>query len=180
MKAAAPCANDALRTVEGLTVCIMQSAQWTIAAVTAIFVALVAFLQWRTAQQKSVLDLFERRRAIYDIVRKAVSRMTGSSAGFDQEREIEFREVVEQAYFFFGDDVEEYLKQMLSDIMDVRNADAESPATTDPETKSKIGKKRREAIDRIEQFHTTGRALFAKYMRFSQTVPLSLRLFDRF
>jgi hypothetical protein len=50
----------------------MQSVQWIIAAITATFVALVAFLQWRTAQQKALLDLFERRHAIYEIVRNAV------------------------------------------------------------------------------------------------------------
>ena len=55
----------------------MQAAQWVIAAITAIFVAVVAFLQWRTAQQKAVLDLFDRRHAIYEIVRNAVSTMTG-------------------------------------------------------------------------------------------------------
>jgi hypothetical protein len=151
----------------------MEAAQWIIAAVTAIFVASVAFLQWRTAQQKAVLDLFERRRAIYDIVRSAVSRMTGSSAGFDQAREIEFGEMVESAYFFFGDDIEKYLKQMLSDIIDVRTADTElgRDGPPDPETRRKMLDKRRAAWDRIQQFHTTGRALFARYMRFSQTVP---------
>ena len=51
----------------------MQAAQWVIAAITAIFVAVVAFLQWRTAQQKAVLDLFDRRHAIYEIVRNAVN-----------------------------------------------------------------------------------------------------------
>jgi hypothetical protein len=149
-----------------------------IAAITAIFVATVAFLQWRTAQQKAVLDLFDRRRAIYDVVRNAVARMTGSSAGFDQEREIKFGETVEEAYFFFGDDIVSYLEQMLSDIRTVREADAEEKATTDPDDKSKILKRRRTASDRIEQFHTTGRALFAKYMRFAETVPLGPRLLD--
>jgi hypothetical protein len=149
-----------------------------IAAITAIFVATVAFLQWRTAQQKAVLDLFDRRRTIYDVVRNAVTRMTGSSAGFDQEREIKFGETVEEAYFFFGDDIVSYLERMLSDIRTVRETDAEEKATTDPDDKSKILQRRRTALDRIEQFHTTGRALFARYMRFAETVPLSLRLLD--
>jgi hypothetical protein len=64
----------------------MQTAQWIIAAVTAFFVALVAFFQWRTAQQKAVLDLFEQRHAIYDVVRNAVSTMTSSSTAFDQRQ----------------------------------------------------------------------------------------------
>ena len=146
-----------------------------IAAITAIFVATVAFLQWRTAQQKAVLDLFDRRRAIYDVVRNAVARMTGSSAGFDQEREIKFGETVEEAYFFFGDDIVSYLEQMLSDIRTVREADAEEKATTDPDDKSKILNRRRTASDRIEQFHTTARARL-RNMRFAETVPPGRRM----
>ena len=34
----------------------METVQWIVAAGTAIFVALVGFFQWRTAQQKAALD----------------------------------------------------------------------------------------------------------------------------
>jgi len=147
----------------------MQAVEWTIAAVTAIFVALVAFLQWRTAQQKAALDLFDRRHAIYEIVRKGVGQMVASSTAFDQGREIEFMEAMERAYFFFGDDVENYLKQLWSDIVDVRTADAELPAANDPDTRRKLLEKHRAALTRIGQFHSAGQPLFARYMRFSQT-----------
>ena len=84
----------------------MQIIQWTVAAGTAIFVALVGFFQWRTAQQKAALDLFDRRHAIYLTIRSAVGQMRSSSTGFDQAREVEFLEAMERAYFFFGNDVE--------------------------------------------------------------------------
>jgi len=90
----------------------MQIIQWIVAAGTAIFVALVGLFQWRTAQQKAALDLFDRRHAIYQTIRNAIVQMRSSSTGFDQTREIEFLEAVEQAYFFFGNDVEDYLKQL--------------------------------------------------------------------
>ena len=67
----------------------MQAVQWGIAAVTAVFVAAVAFLQWRTAQQKATLDLFERRYEIYEVVRNAIGKMASSSNEFDQKKEIE-------------------------------------------------------------------------------------------
>jgi hypothetical protein len=148
----------------------MQIVQWTIAAGTTIFVALVGFFQWRTAQQKAVLDLFDRRHSIYQVVRKAVGQMVASSPGFDQSGEIEFIEAMERAYFFFGDDVESYLKQLWSDILDVRTADAELPGTNDTETRRSVIEKRRAALNRIGQFHTAGQPLFARYMRFSQTI----------
>lgn len=148
----------------------MQIIQWIIAAGTAIFVALVGFFQWRTAQQKAALDLFDRRHAIYQTIRSAVGKMRSSSTGFDQAREIEFMEAMEEVYFFFGSDVERYLTQLWSDILDVRTADTELPATNDPETRRKVLEKRRTALERIGQFERNGQPLFARYMRFSQTV----------
>ncbi|MGY3125059.1 hypothetical protein ACVWXQ_008996 [Bradyrhizobium sp. S3.14.4] len=78
----------------------MEVVQWIVAAATAVFVALVGFFQWRTAQDKAALDLFERRHEIFLIVRKAVGQMVSSSPGFDQAREMEFLEMMERAYFF--------------------------------------------------------------------------------
>jgi hypothetical protein len=148
----------------------MQIIQWIVAAGTAIFVALVGFFQWRTAQQKAALDLFDRRHAIYQTIRNAIGQMRSSSTGFDQAREIEFMDTMERAYFFFGNDVEDYLEQLWSDILDVRTADAELPAANDPETCRKVLEKRRAALERIGQFERAGQPLFARHMRFSQTV----------
>jgi hypothetical protein len=153
----------------------MAALQWIVAAITAIFVAAVAFLQWRTAQQKAVLDLFDRRHAIYEIVRDAVSTMIGSSNSFDPDREIAFMQAMERAYFFFGDDLCRYLEQLWSAIMDVRDVDKELPNITDPAERKSAVEKRRAGMDRIANFHSAGKPVFAKYMRFSQTMPLSLR-----
>lgn len=156
----------------------MQSAQWIIAAITAIFVAAVAYLQWRTAQQKAVLDLFDRRRAIYEIVRKAVGTMSSNSMTFDQTREVEYMQAMEDAFFFFGDDVDRYVRRLWSDITDVWAADKELEGTPDTNTRRALLEKRRAALTRIAQFHNDGMPLFARYMRFSQTVPM--HLLDRF
>lgn len=84
-------------------------------------------------------------------------------------------EAMERACFFFGDDVTTYLEQLWSDICDVRAADNELPAANDLDTRRAILQKRRGAIDRIGQFHKAGQPLFARYMRFSQTIRGSLQ-----
>jgi NMD protein affecting ribosome stability and mRNA decay len=150
---------------------LMIALQWIVAAVTAMFVAVVAFLQWRTAQQKAVLDLFDRRHAIYEIVRNAVNTIASNSTAFDQSREKEFTQVMERAYFFFGDDVDKYLEQLWSAIVDVRDADQELKDITDPAGRAALIDKRRKAMDRVAQFPHTGKPLFAKYMRFKQKMP---------
>lgn len=150
----------------------MPELQWAIAAITAIFVAVVAFLQWRTTQQKAVLDLFERRHAIYEVVRRAVGTIASNSTAFDQAREVEYMQAMERVYFFFGDDVASYVKRLWSDITDVQTADMELQGTQDSATRRTILEKRRAAMTRIGQFHSVGMPLFARYMRFSQTVPI--------
>ena len=54
----------------------MEVLQWivaaitgAVAAITAIFVAVVAFLQWRTAQQKAALELKDRQLKLYQTVK---------------------------------------------------------------------------------------------------------------
>lgn len=150
----------------------MATLQWIVAAITAVFVATVAFLQWRTAQQKAVLDLFDRRHAIYEVVRNAVSTMTSNSNAFDQGREIEFMQAMEQAYFFFGDDICKYLVQLWSAICDVRDADKEMKELTDTAARGVAIVKRRASMDRVSNFHGEGKPLFARYMRFAQKLPV--------
>jgi hypothetical protein len=147
----------------------MNLIQWIVAAGTAIFVAIVGYFQWRTAQQRSALDLFDRRYEIFQVVREAVAQITRSSPGFDQRREIEFLEATERAYFFFGDEVQDYLEELWQDIVNVRTVDTELP-DSDPQERKTLIERRRAAFDRIMQFRSKGRPLFGRYMRFSQTV----------
>ena len=149
----------------------VETFQWIIAAISTGFIAAVAFLQWRTAEQKAVLDLFERREAIYQVIRETVSTVANNVSGFDPAREMEFLRAKERAYFFFGDDVVDYLKQLWDDIIQVQAADFELKDQQDRAARAELNAKRRAAMDRISHFYQAGQPLFAKYMRFSQTVP---------
>lgn len=152
----------------------MQTVQWMIAAITAGFVASVAFLQWRSAQQKAGLDLFERRHEIYETARRAVATIINDSNNFDQAHEIELMQAMERAYFFFGGNVHAYLDQLWKAIGEVRNADKLIKDNPGLAVLGNIRERRREAIDCVTTFHVEGGSLFALYMRFPQTT----RLFD--
>jgi hypothetical protein len=148
----------------------MNTVQWIVASGTAIFVALVGFFQWRTAQDKAALDLFERRHEIFLVARNAVGQMVSSSPGFDQAREVEFASMMERAYFFFGDDVQQYLKSLWDDSLSVRAADSELQEGGHEVTRAKILARRRDALNRISEFYKTGQPLFGRYMRFARAV----------
>jgi hypothetical protein len=149
----------------------MEIVQWIVAAGTTIFVAMVGYYQWRTAEQKAVLDLFDRRHEIYQVVIDSVVQMTRNSLGFDANQEREFVLAKGRAYFFFGDDVEEYLQQLWGDILTVQAADS---VLGTPGNHAQELQRRSVAFQRIADFHKVGRPLFGKYMRFSQTVPPKL------
>jgi hypothetical protein len=126
------------------------------------------------ARQRSGLDLFERRYEIFSVFREGVGQIVRSSPGFDQQKEREFLQAKERAYFFFGDDVQRYLEDLWNDIVQVRTADAELPGITDPETRKKSIEARRASFNRVEQFYSRGLPLFGRYMRFSEPIPIDL------
>ncbi len=78
---------------------------------------------------------------------------------------------MEQAYFFFGDDVCKYLEQLWSAICDVRDADKEMKEMTDTAARGVAIAKRRAGMDRVSKFHSEGKPLFARYMRLAQKLP---------
>jgi hypothetical protein len=124
--------------------------------------------QWRTAQQKASLDLFERRHAIYEIVRKAVGQMVASSTGFDQTRELELMDLMERTIFSLGMTWKNTSSSCGRTLLMCAVWMPSYQRQQIPILVAVV--KRRAALDRISKFYTTGQPLFARYMRFSQTV----------
>jgi hypothetical protein len=84
---------------------------------------------------------------------------------------MDFLHEINRAYFFFGDDIHDYLQQLCKAILDVTDADKELQVLTDPAEKDRCWVKRDAAFQRVADFYETGPPLFARYMRFSETVP---------
>ena len=84
---------------------------------------------------------------------------------------MEFAEMMERAYFFFGDDIQDYLKKPWDDILNVQTADSEMKGSGLSQADlQRVIAHRREALDRIAQFYKTGQPLFARYVRFVRTI----------
>jgi hypothetical protein len=82
-------------------------------------VLVVAYMQWRTAHQKVLLDLFDRRMDIYDQVtamqRKAM-RQGDQLTGVEIDH---MRDVRNRAKFLFGDEVSDALRQWHDVLIDL-------------------------------------------------------------
>ena len=155
--------------------------------VSAIIVALglvVAFLGWRTAQQKAVLELKDRQLKLYETVKNCVDQFSINSQRFDSELERKFLKAIEEARFLFGDDLHDYLDTLRKDILVVRDIDKQAARLQEqgkpliPSTD--LAAKRKEAIGRINKFYEVGQArfsnsrprgLWSKLVKFFRPIP---------
>ena len=139
--------------------------------VSAIIVALglvVAFLRWRTAQQKAALELKDRQLKLYEIVKNCVDQFGINSQRFDSELERKFLKAIEEARFLFGDDLHDYLDTLRKAIRTVCDIDRRVARLQDQNKLTELAKlgtelaaKRKEAIGRINKFYEVGQARFS-------------------
>ena len=74
----------------------------------AIVTAYIAWQQWKTNQQKLVLDRYDRRLKVYEEVRRILSIIT-RDAKVSVEELLRFRTSVSEADFLFGPEILEYI-----------------------------------------------------------------------
>jgi|SRR2546423_7266550 len=74
----------------------------------AVVTAYIAWQQWKTNQQKLVLDRYDRRLKVYEEVRRILSIIT-RDANVSVEELLRFRTAVSEADFLFGSEIPEYI-----------------------------------------------------------------------
>ena len=80
----------------------------------AAVVAVIAFLQWNTAREKVLLDLFDKRFAVYDELRGVVGRHIRTGIG--QGDIFVFARAASRAQFLFGAEVQAFLEARRIDL----------------------------------------------------------------
>ena len=78
----------------------------------AVLGALVAYRQWRLAQNKLKLDLFDRRFRVYEASRSLLASIRTSGKAKDEEV-FEFMVATREAKWLLNQDVAEYLEKQL-------------------------------------------------------------------
>jgi len=135
------------------------------AALIAAGTVSIAFFQWRTAQQKVVIDVFEERYKIYQQLRTAVSDYLQTLV-FQQDAQRNFFEAMSRARYYFGAEVDAYLTSILRDINTAHLFDryTERPsAKIDDQV---------DRLNRINAFYIEIDRMFVPYMRIDQKMPL--------
>ena len=86
-----------------------------------IAVVVIAWQQWRVADNKLRLDLFDRRYKVYDATRKFLAIII-RDATFTDSQLFEFYGGTSDAEFLFRADVVEYLSQIRNRAIDMQTA----------------------------------------------------------
>ena len=124
----------------------------------------ITLMQWRTAQQKAVLDILEDRFQIYSDLVDIVAEF-GGSGRFEVALHKRFLDAQRRARFYFGAEVDEYLERLRLDMHRGGYIDRVglNPALTEDQFVA--------TMDRINGAHVELDRMFIPYMRVDQKMP---------
>lgn len=134
----------------------MASQSYALVLVAAI-AALIAYLQWVTAHQKVVVDLFDRRRKAFELVEDAL-RPVFREAEVTPEALKKLYAARSECRFLFGKDVNDYLDEIHRHYAWL-TAFTNSVIDGSPERSELIDKKY-ERLNRIIAFYDDGGTAF--------------------
>jgi|SRR6266568_998372 len=139
----------------------------------ALLAIVIGVMQWRTAHQRAVLDLFDKRWTVLTDLRSAVFDIIEHAELEHAERrkEVSIRSFAiarDRATFLFGFEVAEYLESIHKAIG--RFNDLGQQLNADPGDEKAIDQ-RYSAMNEISDFFKRINELVAPYMRMHQKAP---------
>lgn len=135
----------------------------------ALLAIVVAIMQWRTAHQKVVLDLFERRMKVYSEIRAVIASVIGSGK-LPNEKHFEFIRAIDGAKFLFGRNVNRYLDELNTTLAYFHEADEEY-GPLEGQARAEAIQRRRKHFDEIQKFYRIFDPLVEPYVAMRQRRP---------
>src|SRR3954462_11983710 len=86
----------------------------TLTILLAAFAAMIAYFQWRTAHQRIVLDLFDRRVQVLEDIEEIIRNINRTTDVSNDDMRL-FWKARAKARFLFGPDINDYLMVRLLD-----------------------------------------------------------------
>ncbi len=142
-----------------------------------IAVVAIAWQQWRVAENKLRLDLFDRRYKVYDAIRNFLRRMLGE-ARFDQSDWFEFYAGIADAEFLFGSDVLDYLAQLRTRALNVRTHQALQSRPQAGDELSRHAEAENEQLALLDEQLTNLTNVFSRYLGFAHIALRRRRVRD--
>jgi hypothetical protein len=135
----------------------------------AVLAAVIGLMQWRTAHQRSALDLFEKRFETYQSAKAIIADVVRhGTAPFGTA--IDFLRIADKAQFLFGAEVTSYLNSVY-DLLVAHGEAEDMMKSNDPATRQKGIEKKYAAFAEIAEFYNRSLPLVVPYMRMHQRPP---------
>jgi hypothetical protein len=134
----------------------------------AVLAAVIGFMQWRTAHQRSVIDLFEKRFETYNNIRVVISEVLAHGT-VPHQTAIVYLRATDKAQFLFGPDVTMYLNSVYKLL--VEHGYAEDVMKAGGADYQKGVENKYAAFNEISEFYVRIQPLVQPYMRMHQKAP---------
>jgi hypothetical protein len=129
----------------------------------------IAYRQWRTAHQRVILDLFDKRSAIYYEARDIIAEVM-RNASAPTPTYIRYLQVIDKAQFLFGPEVDESFRSFYVAMLDLHLAESQLKAKI--ENHEKASEREANALEKLSQFHTETLPLIRPYLDLHQRMPV--------
>jgi hypothetical protein len=136
----------------------------------------IAWRQWRTAQDRLVLDLFERRFQVFQELTHATRDALGKSRVSVQDL-ANFDAATEKARFLFGPEIHSYLGEIRSRVIQVIALGRALPEMPDGPRSTSAEVKVVEALNQLNAFYGKLADLVTPYLRVGPQPPHPWRYF---
>ena len=134
--------------------------------IIALMVGMIAFAQWRTAHQRMILDLFQRRMDLIDLVSTAASTILIEGA-LRIENVDGFLRATRGDKFLFGPKVTTYLSETYKRLVDL-HATENVMARAQGEERNQLSEKYLAIRNEVIRLHETFHTLVVPYVRMNQ------------
>jgi len=135
----------------------------------ALLAVVIGYVQWRTAHQRAVLDVFEKRFEIYQGARAAITEVV-TKGTVQPQAHIDFLRATDKAQFLFGPEVTSYFNCVCRLL--VEHAEAEDLMRSgNQQTYQNAVTKKHAAFREIANFYKKSAPLVTPYMRIHQKAP---------
>jgi len=131
--------------------------------------AYIAWRQWRTSQDRLVLELFDRRFQVFQ-------ELTRTIAGAFQKTGVKisdlanFDAATEKARYLFGAEVHEYLKDVRKKLIDIHAIETALAEMPDGASRTRAEAKITDALNEMHAFYGKLAEMVTPYMRMTTKI----------
>jgi hypothetical protein len=148
----------------------IQILQALLTPTIAVAVGVIGFLQWRTAHQKVMLDLFDRRIRVYETTIDAVLGYSHKQEGMDGSKALSLlRRAYTDARFLFGDEVAVNIEDLSDKIHQHRRLERKIDSrNVSDEDRSRLIDEIADVEDELDKMMAPWTSLLLPYLKMDQ------------